>query len=206
MIVTLLFFCIRPFDCKKGDEGIQTFTSKTFPEIKENSLDYMRKHNINTLFFRNDDIMDEIISEVNKRLKSNFKKSDRKLWLRYYNSNSRNPYEEYHYDRQRYCRSSKQIRVVIVLHDESTSNFCYKERCEENKEVCIPSRVGNWTIVYANKLLHAAKVRQGERLVLMADLVDDTTRGVCGWVFSIWDYIWLKWIVHMSVGKVIDFS
>ena len=206
LLVLLVLWCIRPFNCEKGDEGIKTFKSKIFPEIKDQYLDYMKQNNINTLFFRNDEIMDDIISEVNKKLNSNFKKSDRKLWLRYYNSESKNPYEEYHYDRQRYCRSSRQIRVVIVLHDESNSNFCYKLRCNENEEICVPSHVGNWTIVYANKLLHAAKVKQGERLVLMADLVDDTTRGACGLFFSIWDYIWLKWIVHMSVGKVVEIN
>lgn len=204
LIIIIILFCIRPFKCSKQDEGIFVFKNKPmFENLTSNALSYMKKNNINTLFFDDDNIMNTIITQVNSRLNTNFKKSDRSLWMRYYNSESKNPYEEYHYDRQRYCRLSKQVRIVIVLHDDSDSNFCYKLRCNMNKEVCIPSKVGNWSIIYANKLLHAAKVRQGERLVLMADLVDNSTRGVCGTFFSIWDYIWLRWFVHMNVGKVV---
>lgn len=212
LILFIVLFCIRPFDCSKSsDEGIFTFKHETymFENLTTKAKDYMKKNKINTLFFDDDEIMDTIIKEVNGRMNTNFKKSDRSLWMRYYDSKSKNPYEEYHYDRQRYCRSSKQVRVVIVLYDDSDSHFCYKLRCRDKDgslskdEVCIPSEVGNWSVIYANKLFHAAKVRRGERLVLMADLVDDSTRGVCGTFFSIWDYIWLRWIVHMSVGKVV---
>lgn len=223
LLILIVLTCIRPFGCEsKDEEGLYTFKQDTgqFRNLTAKAKEYMKKNKINTLFFKDDDIMNSIIKEVNSRMNTNFKKSDRSLWMRYYDSESKNPYEEYHYDRQRYCRNSKQVRVVIVLYDDSDSHFCYKVRCGDKSEdldngapldgeVCIPSEVGNWSVIYANKLLHAAKVRKGERLVLMADLVDDSTRGVCGTFFSIWDYIWLQWIVHVSVGKVVhipDFS
>ena len=43
-LVALVVWCIRPFQCETGDEGIQTFKSKIFPEIKDQYLDYMTMH------------------------------------------------------------------------------------------------------------------------------------------------------------------
>jgi hypothetical protein len=107
ILAIVVWFCMRPFDCTVGDEGIHSYRESIpykFTRVKNKALDYMRTNKINTLFFDDDEIMTNIISSVNSRLGTKFKKSDRSLWMRYYNSDTKNPYEEYHYDRQRYCR------------------------------------------------------------------------------------------------------
>lgn len=113
-----------------------------------------------------------------------------------------NPFENWHYDRKRYSYDSKQYRIVINLYDNSTSEFCYTLKCLNNKEECITTKKNTLIAIEANELHHKVKIENGERLVLMVDVVNNSTRGICGTFFSIWDYIWLKIIVNNFVGNV----
>ena len=56
--------------------------------------------------------------------------------------------------------------------------------------------------IEANELLHKVKIENGERLVLMVDVVNNNKRGICGTFFYTWDYIWLNIIVKNFIGNV----
>ena len=163
----------------------------------------IRNSTMNTKFIDDEKIVHFLKKEITKTLGSEFFIAERGLWLRYYNSDKyANPYETWHYDRKRYTYNSTQYRIVINLYDNSTSEFCYTLKCADNKEKCINTQKNTLLAIEANEAYHKVKVENGERLVLMADVVNDSARGICGTFFSIWDYIWLKIIINNFVGTV----
>jgi hypothetical protein len=166
-------------------------------------LTLVRNSTLNTKFIDDEKMVQFLKKEITKTLGPDFFIADRGLWLRYYNSDKyENPYENWHYDRKRYNYHSTQYRMVINLYDNSTSAFCYTLKCADNKEKCIPTQKNTLIAIEANESYHKVKIEKGERLVLMADVVNDSNRGICGTFFSIWDYIWLKIIINNFVGSV----
>lgn len=209
LILYLIFqSCQTRKKCKnKDDNGMIIKTV----DLDHNFIDFfinkelttIRNSTMNTKFIDDEKMVDYLKKEITKTLGPEFFIADRGLWLRYYNSDKyANPYETWHYDRKRYTYHSKQYRIVINLYDNSTSKFCYTLKCTENQEKCIPTQKNTLLAIEANESYHKVKIEKGERLVLMADVVNDSSRGICGTFFSIWDYIWLKIIVNNFVGSV----
>lgn len=111
-------------------------------------------------------------------------------FLRYYNGRSFNPFEYYHYDSSHYNTDVVQIRVLINLYDRSDGYFSYISKCCKRGEIKKKTREGSVSIIQANKLKHNYRYDNGERLVLVVDLVTSYDRGVYGSVWGTWDYVW----------------
>ena len=204
IIILIIIYCCTPFSTTKNNEGIiyKNIDIYHLSDFISKMHSYMKLNNMATKFITDKKLELFLLNEVNKYTKKSFQIADRGVWLRYYCPGVKNPFENYHYDRQRYAKKSDQIRIVLVLYDNSDSYFCYKERSNNNNIVKIKSKPGNITLIYANKLLHAATVKNGERLVLMMDVVDDLKRGLSGNFFIAWDYIWLNILVKYFIGNV----
>ena len=168
-----------------------------------NELNIIRNSNIITKFIDNENITKFLKNEIIKTLGPDFFIADRGLWLRYYDSDKYiNPFENWHYDMKRYSYNTKQYRIIINLFDNSTSKFYYTLKCLNNKEQYIMTQKNTLVAIEANEALHKVKIENGERLVLMVDVVNNSKRGICGTFFSIWDYIWLNIIVNNFIGNV----
>ena len=168
-----------------------------------NELEYIRNNNLVTKFIDNPEITNFFIKEIKKILGDEFFIADRKLFLRYYNSQKFiNPYENWHFDKKRFSLNTYQYRGVLNLFDDSSSQFCYKLKCQNNEEKCIISKKNTLILIEANNCLHKVHIEHGERLVLIVDVVNNSKKGICGRVFSILDYIWLKIIVNNFYGSV----
>ena len=216
LIILIIFFiiyitfknCKTRKKCKnKDDNGIiikQINLNYEFMDsFIKNELNIIKNNNIVTKFIDNEDITNFLKNEITKTLGPDFFIADRGLWLRYYNSDKYiNPFENWHYDRKRYSYNTKQYRIVINLFDNSKSNFCYTLKCLNNKEECIITKKNTLVLIEANETYHQLKLENGERLVLMVDVVNNSKKGICGTFFSIWDYIWLNIIVNNSIGNV----
>ena len=209
LILYLIFqSCQTKKKCKnKDDNGMIIKTIDLNYDFMDSfinkELTIIRNSTMNTKFIDDEKIVQFLKKEIKKTLGPEFFIAERGLWLRYYNSDKySNPYETWHYDRKRYTYHSTQYRLVINLYDNSTSEFCYTLKCADNEEKCIATQKNTLLAIEANESYHKVKVENGERLVLMADVVNDSTRGICGTFFSIWDYIWLKIIINNFVGTV----
>lgn len=216
VIVISIMPCFIPGSCKNQGEGVSQFSlSDPFPSFLENIthslLPFIRANKMNSMYLHDAPhaLIKFLEDIVNNHLKPNtpfVRAKDRPPILRYYNTSKlSNPYENLHYDRRRYAAT--QLRLVIVLYDDTnSSSFCFVKRCDDDKEVCTISQKGQVTLINANKLLHSIKVSSGERLILIMDLVNDSSeyqkRGFCGSFFTVWDYVWLDVIVKYFIGNV----
>ena len=209
-IIIIIFIFINICSLKKGcrnknDHGIilKLIDLNNINKFIIDELKYFRTNNIETKFINNNDIKKFINKIIINNFDKSFKIADRGIWLRYYNSDKFiNPYEYWHYDRKRYSLNSNQYRLVINLFVNANSKFCYKLKCSNNNEKCIKSESGLLIGIEANEGYHKVIVENGERLVLMVDIVDNEKRGICGNLFSIYDYVWLNIIKNYFISPL----
>lgn len=207
IIICILFYlCSLKRGCKNcSDNGIiiKNIDITQLRSFINDELKYFRNNNIETKFINNPNIEKFINNVILKNFGESFTIADRGIWLRYYNSNKfYNPYENWHYDRKRYSLNSTQYRVVINLYVNANSEFCYKLKCYNNKDLCITSKSGVLIGIEANEGYHKVIVNNGERLVMMVDIIDNKKRGICGYLFMIHDYLWLNIIKNYFISPL----
>jgi len=130
----------------------------------------------------------------------NVKKSDsRQSWLRYYDMDIYNPYENWHIDRKRYNCNSKQYRIAYCIKNNSDGILhAVQPLC---KDKSIKTVENSLVIIEAEHLLHRIEFSKGTRLILMGDFTTGTNRGVHGNMVYLWDYVWLHLQKVLTINK-----
>jgi hypothetical protein len=168
-------------------------------EFKKYQDKFVKKYNSNTIFLGNPNTWG-YQDEETKILIENFKKKIEKIYgkklyinyafLRVYNPNAINPFENYHLDSLHYNYNVTQIRALLNLQDKSNGTFSYKSKCCNNDEQSIKTKENTVVLIQANKLLHKYKFKNGYRCVLVVDLVDSKEKGIHGYFWGAFDFVW----------------
>ena len=168
-------------------------------EFKKYQDKFLKKYDSNTIFLGNPNTWGYKDKET-KILIENLKKKIEKLhgkklyinyaFLRVYNENSLNPFEEYHLDSLHYNYNVTQIRTILNLKDNTNGTFSYKSKCCNNDEQTIKTKENTIVLIQANKLLHKYKFNGGYRCVLVIDFIDSKEKGIYGLYWLTFDYVW----------------
>jgi hypothetical protein len=160
---------------------------------------FVKKYHSNTIFLGNpntwgyqDEETAELVDYLHKKIQHRYKK---KLYidyafLRVYNDEAINPFENFHLDSHHYGMNVTQIRTILNLHDQSNGMFSYKSKCCRRKTKTIKTKENTLILIQANKLLHKYKFKKGSRCVLVVDFVDSKWKGLYGTFWGTFDFVW----------------
>ena len=189
--------CKTDFLDDDGFGYVEDFLSdKEFNKYKKK---FVKKYNSNTIFIGNpntwgyqDKETKQLVEHLQKKIEKLYKK---KLYINYaflrvYNEGAVNPFENYHLDSLHYNYNVVQIRTILNLNDNSNGTFSYKSKCCNKGENKIQTKENTLVLIQANKLLHKYRFKNGNRCVLVIDFMDSKTKGVHGYFWTAFDFVW----------------
>ena len=189
--------CNKTFINDDGFGYVDNFLNKN--ELDKYKQKFIKKYDSNTIFLGNPNTWG-YLDEDTQILVENIKHKVEKLYnktlfinyafLRFYNPNAVNPFENFHLDSLHFNYDVIQIRSIVNLFDESDGTFSYKSKCCDNSTKNIPTKENTLVLIQANKLLHKYKFNKGYRCVLVIDFVDSKSKGIHGYFWSSFDFCW----------------
>ena len=189
--------------CNKNKELTKDGIHYTTNFLNENECNLLKNkfgtsYNTNTVILDKDDnieLYDKIINYckyiTGNELYPVHKIDQKQMWIRYYDQDVWNPFENFHIDRKRYNCSAKQFRAVYCLYNNSDGTFISKDlKCTPNK-IEIPTIENSLMIIESEELVHRVHFTKGKRIMIMCDFTTSLNRGLHGYIILLWDNIWV---------------